>query len=228
MKALLKNLNIDEKFTKVRKPIEKEFNKVKHNIPDEPNVNLMADLLFLPTTKNGYKYLFVVVDLYTNQFDAEPIKDKGATTTKKALIKIFQYSQYIDPGIKALRTDDGTEFKGVFAKYLYDQNILHKIALPERHTQMANVESLNKQLGRLLNGYMNTREKQTGKVFKEWDEILPKVIEELNKIRKNNHQTIYPFFNPDKKSKIQSRRYSPRKIGPSRKCIGEKTTNIKI
>ncbi len=35
----------------------------------------------------------------------------------------------IIPDIKAsLRTDSGTEFRGVFHKWLYDENILHRVA----------------------------------------------------------------------------------------------------
>ena len=85
MNKLIKDLGINEKFTKVRIPQQKEFNQVKHNIPLEENINLMADLLFLPTTKDGYKYLFVLVDLATNKFDAIPLKNKEAKTTKEAL-----------------------------------------------------------------------------------------------------------------------------------------------
>lgn len=122
MNKLIKDLGINEKFTKVRIPQQKEFNKVKHNIPLEENINLMADLLFLPTTKDGYKYLFVIVDLATNKFDAIPIKNK------EALVKVFETSDYID-GAKAIRTDEGTEFKGVFSKYLFGSQIVLKVFL---------------------------------------------------------------------------------------------------
>ena len=47
-------------------------------------------------------------------------------------------------------------------KYLYDNNIYHKKALPGRHTQQANVESLNRILGRILNNYMSEKELETG------------------------------------------------------------------
>ena len=46
------------------------------------------------------------------------------------------------------------------------------------------VESLNKQLGRIFNGYMNYQEFETGKRFKEWDEIIDDVRIELNKHRR--------------------------------------------
>ena len=42
----------------------------------------MADTLYLPIAIFGYKYLFVVVDLATNKFDVETIKNKESETAK--------------------------------------------------------------------------------------------------------------------------------------------------
>ena len=100
----------------------------------------------------------------------------------KALKKILT-REYI-PDIKAsLRTDAGTEFKGIFHKWLYDENILHRVAIPNRHQQLANVENLNKLLGRLLNGYMNSKEEETGRVYKQWTDVIDIIREDLNEIR---------------------------------------------
>ena len=57
---------------------------------------------------------------------------------------------------------------------------------------MSNVENLNKQLGRLINGYLNTKEEQTGQIYKEWLSIIPTIRTELNKIR-----VFKPALNPD-------------------------------
>jgi len=72
MKALLQGLNINEKFTNVSRE-KRSFNTIKHNIPLIANYNYMADLLFLPTASFGYKYLLVMVDLATDEFDIEQI-----------------------------------------------------------------------------------------------------------------------------------------------------------
>ena len=179
---ILKKLNINEEFTRpIRK--EKKFAKVKQNIPHEQFYNYMADLLFLPTTKEGFKYCLVVVDLATNQFDIEPIKNKEPKTILEAFQKMFN-RKYIKKPFASVATDAGTEFMGIFHKWLYDQSIYHKIASPNRHQQMSNVESLNKQLGRLFNGYMNSIELQTAKPYREWTKAIPVIREELNKYRK--------------------------------------------
>ena len=80
---------------------------------------------------------------------------------------------YIKKPYASIRTDSGNEFKGVFQKYLYDESILHTV--PENlavTNNLANVESLNRQLGRIFNGYMNKKEEETGKVYRRMDNIL--------------------------------------------------------
>jgi len=71
--------------------------------------------------------------------------------------------------------------------------------LPGRHTQQANVESLNRILGRILNNYMSEKELETGHIYTNWLEILPTVIKELNAYRKkpmpdNIYDQTYPNF----------------------------------
>jgi hypothetical protein len=84
MKAILKHFEIDEKFTHpVQKP--KFYNKIKDNIPLKENLNQMADILYLPETKQKFKYLLVVVDLASDLFDIEPMRDKSSEDTKKCI-----------------------------------------------------------------------------------------------------------------------------------------------
>jgi hypothetical protein len=192
-KDVLKSFDIDEKFTKETRKAP-SFNHVKNNIPMHANYNQMADILFLPETKE-FKYCLIVVDLATNKFDLEPLKEKNATDVLKALMKIYKRKIIKEP-YGSLATDSGTEFKGVFNKWLYDENILHKTALPNRHSQMSNVESLNKQLGRLIMGHLNSLEQKSGKVEKDWLPILPTIRKELNKYREIDLTKVkYP--NPD-------------------------------
>ena len=115
-------LKIDETFTKpIRKPT---FDSVKQNTYSKGGYNMMCDLLHLPTTKYRYRYLVVIVDLWSKNFDIEPIRNKTPEDVLKAMKKIMS-REYI-PDIKgSLRTDSGSEFKGIFHKWLYDENILH-------------------------------------------------------------------------------------------------------
>lgn len=194
MDKLLKKLNIDETYTRKVK-IPKLFNKVKDNIPHIEDYNFMADILMLPETNKGYKYLLVLVDLATNEFDIEPMKNKDNNTVLRAMKQMFK-RPHIKKPYASIRTYAGEEFKGKFAKYLYNNSILHKIALPNRHKQMSNVENLNRTILRLFNGYMNEKEKETQKQYNEWDNVIDIVRTDLNAFRKipakDRFTDIYP------------------------------------
>ena len=196
MQALIKKLGIDETYTKPPN-LPKKYTSVKDQVPHKADFNFMADLLSLPETKDGYKYLLTVVDIGTDEFDFESLKTKEPAEVLAAIKTIFK-RKYLKKPYASLSTDSGTEFKGVFAKWLFDENIRHKVTEPARHKQMANIENLNKQLGRLLNGYMNMMEEKTGKRFKEWNnkDVLDTIRRDLNKSRDKGEKYMYTEVYP--------------------------------
>lgn len=182
LKGILDSLGINEKFQK-RIQKDKSFNTIQDNVPHVSNSNMMCDLLHLPTAKFGFKYLFVICDLSGNgHFDIEPMKTTTSEESLKAMQKCFT-RQYVKEPKYSLKTDGGSEWKGIFNKYLYEKNILHKGVVADRHQSMSMVESLNKQLGRLFNGYMNKKEEETGKSFKNWTDAVGTIREQLNEYR---------------------------------------------
>lgn len=222
MNNLLKKLNIDETLTR---PIKKEkvFTKVKDNIPHKADYNFMADILMLPETKQGFRYLLTVVDLATDEFDAEPLKTKNSDEVLKAFKNMFK-RPFIKEPYASVRTDDGKEFKGIFSKWLYDESILHRVAEPGRHKQTGNVEALNGQLGRILNGYMNRKEIETGQVYKEWTDVIALVRKELNAVRKkpegDPRTDIYPVPDFIEKPKFKAGDIVLRKLEKPRNALG--------
>jgi hypothetical protein len=227
MNKIIKDLGLNETFTKSVKR-DKVFTKVKDNIPLVAHYNYMMDLLFLPTDKSGFKYCLVVVDLATNEFDIEPIKNKEPGTILQAFKSMYKRN-YIKKPYASIRTDAGNEFKGVFQKYLYDQSILHKVAKAGRHKQLANVESLNKQLGRLFNGYLNKIEEETGKVYRNWTDIVAPIRTKLNAYRKITYKTApqdqnYPIPDLSKKSQYKVGDIVYVKLDQPRNALGEKVS----
>lgn len=79
---------------------------MKDNVPLVPDWNMMADLLFLPTAKFGFKYLFCIVDLATDEFDIQEIKNKEPQTVLKAMQKCFT-RKYVKEPKYSLKTDSG-------------------------------------------------------------------------------------------------------------------------
>ena len=190
----LEELNIDETFLKPRKTKIKYENIKQMTYPKE-DYNFQADLLFLPTTKEKYKYLLTVVDLWSDEIDAEPLKTKQSPEVLKAFKTIFK-RKHLNKPKASIKTDSGKEFKGEVSKYFYDESILHSVSLPGRHRQTGNIENVNKLLGRFLMSYLTNKELELDKEYNEWTDILRPVIDKLNKIRKR------PNGNP-----FQTRKY---------------------
>jgi hypothetical protein len=203
IKDILGKLGIDEEQTKaVKNP--KAFTQIKDNVVLKEDHTFFIDILMLPKTSQGFRYLLVAVDIATHEFDIEPLKTKKPQEVLQAMEKMFK-RKYISKPCCVVATDGGSEFKGEFNKYLYNESILHKTAQKGRHTQMSMVESLNKQLGRLFNGYMNQKEKQIGKRYNEWTDIIDQVRDELNKYRKVDlpENPIYPAPDLSKEPKYK-------------------------
>jgi hypothetical protein len=140
------------------------------------------DLIQLPKTKLGNQYLLVCVDLWSNDFDIEEMKTKTASECLSAFRKILK-RPYLDLPKGSIRTDGGSEFKGVFNDFLKEYKILHRVALPYRHKQLANVESLNGILGRIFMTYLTNKEQELAKPYLNWDDIVDTVRVELNKAK---------------------------------------------
>jgi len=179
MDNLLNSLKIDNTLTK---QIIYKFPKIKQNIFPKKNYNYQADVLMLPESKEGYRYLLAMVDLWSNYFDIEPTKNKQADTMLQAMKEIFKRDIIKKPNA-SIRTDEGTEFKNTFTKYLYDNSILHLKSLPDRHKQMGNVERLNRDLGQLFMSYLTDQTNKLGYDYNEWIDIVDVVRKELNKIK---------------------------------------------
>lgn len=237
MESIIKKLKLNDEFTK-NAPKQKVFNKVKNDVPPIKNYNFQADILYLPTTKEGYKYLLVCIDLASNRFDIEPLKTKDSKATLEAFKNMFKRSYIKQPKV-SLRTDNGTEFNNEFDKFLQKKNIFHSVSLPYRHKQLANVESLNKQLALLFNLYMNTREIESGEQYSEWTDILKSVRRLLNKHRKIelpkikdwiDNNTILPILNNTEKPKFKVGDIVHQKLEIPKNALNNKqpTTNFRV
>ena len=183
---IINKLEIDETFTKLKNK-QRKFNKFIDGIVPEEHFNYMADLIELPLTDKKFKYLLVVLDLATNLFDIEPLKNKESQTTLDGLKAIFKRKILILPEI-SLKTDDGKEFKASFNKFLKENDIFHKVSYPYRKNQMSPVESLNNSIGRILMNYLNkiTIQLDNGEDYTNWTDILPQLRKQLNEYRERD------------------------------------------
>jgi len=209
-KDVIKDLSINEFYTK--QDTKQKYNKFITSVVPEKDFNFMSDLVEMPTTSKGYKWILVVLDLATNEFDIEPMKNKTAEVTRNAFKNIVKRGILGLPEI-SLKTDGGTEFKGAFHKYLEDHGVMHKTAMQYRKQQMGPVESLNKTVARILMTYLNDKSAEIGKDYNDWTDILDMVREEVNSFRKRDL---------DKLKEYQSKRYfDPTVAGDPEYQIGQ-------
>jgi hypothetical protein len=188
IKDLIKKVGGDEKLTKRRYRKRSKYprdpeNTVRDNIRLEKDAAEMIDVLELHMTTKGYKYLLVCCDLASREFDIQEMKTKDASTVYKAFMEMTK-RDYIGFPKYYMISDQGSEFKSIFHAKMYLANVFHKQTIKGRHKSLSMVDSLMSQLGRIFNAYMNAKEAETGKVYKNWTGIIDIVRKELNKIRK--------------------------------------------
>lgn len=186
---LKKSLGIDDTYTKPF-TAKIKYEKVKQLVPHKQDLNFQADILFMPTTKKKYKYLLTMVDLWSDEIDAEPLKTKTSDEVLEAMKKIFKRGVLKEPKA-SIRTDSGTEFLGSVKKFLYDKSIYHSITQPGRHRQTGSIENVNKLLGHFLLTYLHNKEDASNKQYNEWTDILTPLIYELNLLRKRKDEDLY-------------------------------------
>ena len=206
MKALKEKLGIQKSTQMLTARVEKptEFTQFQDNLPTARGWNYCGDTLFLPETKQGFKYLLVVCDLAERTFDMEPTKEVKDDAMLQAYQKMLK-RRFIKLPAYTFCTDAGNEFKGAFDKFLYNHNIYHKISLGGRHNQTSPVERLNGILADLFMNYLNEMEKKTHATYREWTDKIDTIRKDLNNIRRvdldNPFTHIYKQFLPfDKKT----------------------------
>ena len=203
MNEIKQSLGIDDTYTKLyRRPTRAdEMTHVKEQIPLVEGLNMMADILHLPTDAFGYSKLLCIVDICTDNFDIEKMKGETSDETLSAFKKILARGIIKLPQASLL-TDGGSSFKGPFHKFLYDNGIDHRTARAGRHHQLSNVDNLCRQLGSLFNGIMNAKEEETGKQSKKWVFAIDEVRGKLNHYRRSRGVKLpkdittfeYPIF----------------------------------
>jgi len=166
---MIKNL-----FRQPKKDKGKNMPKFSANEKDAVH---QADLLFMPHD-NEYKYILVVVDVYSRLTGAEPLKDKQAKTILKGFQTIYNRDDLDMP--QRLEVDSGSEFKGEVAKFFRDNGVFVRVAKPRRHRQQGLVESRNKLISKPLLQRQVAQELLTGKSDSQWVEDLPGIIEAVN------------------------------------------------
>jgi len=159
------------------------------------NYTNQADILHLPTSKFGYKYLLVVVDDHTRKFDAYPLKNESSDAVLNAFLKIYETSKFVHMP-KILEFDSGSAFHGAVEEYFKNLGVHIRYAETNRHRQQGLVEAKNQLIGNIIFQLLDIKElkdkkKGKSKVARDWYKSkndFNKLIDSLNE-----HQTFKPL-----------------------------------
>lgn len=172
-----KQLKDDQLYNLFQKPSKPTI--APHYTDSIPGTVYQADLLFLPDDK-GFRYALVCVDIVSKITDAEPIKNKEASTVKAAFQKMFKRKILKSPTFQII-FDAGSEFKGVVKSYFEnDLGVIVKYAKAGRSNQLAFAENRNRLIGTALFKRMVAQQLITGQLSSEWVDDLHIIIKAMN------------------------------------------------
>ena len=130
------------------------------------------DLLQLPETKDGNRYLLVLVDILTRYAVAIPIKDKSAKRVTDTLRKRVFVNGLLGPPVNLI-SDNGLEFSNqAMTRLLRRNGVKHRFTTPYNPKANGSTERLNRTLLSLLRGLLTPGV--------EWDKAVEPVLQIYN------------------------------------------------
>lgn len=94
----------------------------------KPGENVQLDVKYVPSCEGRWNYQFRFTDTFTNMQYAVDCLDK---TSESAIYAFKQARRYFPFSIAGIQTDNGGEFRGLFAVYLQSTDIVHRF-IPKR------------------------------------------------------------------------------------------------
>ena len=129
----------------------------------------LASLIYYADDNNGYKYLVVVIDIFSHYAWVQPLKDKTATQIVNTFDKILSEGRMP----KKLRTDAAKDFTSTkFQTFVKGKNIVHFVTHNEKQANY--VERFIKTLKSQISRYMI--EKNTHRYI----DVLQKIVTSYN------------------------------------------------
>jgi len=176
----------------LHKPVNRKFKRRRvmvFHIDDIWSADLTNSFQSLAKNNYGYKYMLNVIDLFSKQAYALPLKTKTADEVMEAFDRLFKYSGRIP---KKLWTDQGIEFtNNKFKKFLADHNIgLYHVY---NEGKACVIERFNRTLGEMIQNHL------TAKKTDNYIDILQDLLDKYNH---RTHSTIK--MTPFEASKLEN------------------------
>jgi len=181
---IMKKENPEIKLNKIIEVIENEkpyqlHKKTKtkvtaHMVAFRENQIWLADLLDMSNysrDNQGFKWILLVIDVFTRQGFAQPMKSKESANVLSAFKKIVEENGKPEK----LITDNGSEFTNrEFQKYLSDSNVFHETNDPQYHPTLGLIDRLCRTIKEKIFKYF------TDKNETNWVDHLQNIINAYN------------------------------------------------
>jgi ribosomal protein L21E len=163
----------EQQLTKQTKEDKKKYG---HIVSFNPDTNYQIDIFDLSkyaSYNKNYKYIFVMIDIFSRKTYAIPLKNKSMNDTSKALDKIIVENK-LQP--ITILSDNDASFEGVeFQKVLDKYKIYHDENIVNDHKALAIIDRFARTLKTIFTRlFLRTKSKN-------WIDNLNKVIHVYNK-----------------------------------------------
>ncbi|KAF2885806.1 hypothetical protein ILUMI_20367, partial [Ignelater luminosus] len=165
--------------TELHKPARVNFKRrhvIVKSLDDLHQIDLVEMLPYYRENK-GYRYILVVIDVFSKYVWAEPVKRKTSKDIVNAMIKVFSKGRRIPTHIQS---DQGKEF---FNKDF--QNLMKQYNINHYSTYSNKKASVVERVNRTLKAIMWFRFSLQGSY--KWITLLPQIVEKYNN---SKHRTI--------------------------------------
>jgi hypothetical protein len=177
-KGMIYTLNEVKDFIKkqevaqVHKKVQKKRKRNLSITANAPNEIFQIDLLDYqkyPRQNSGYKWILICVDVFTRKAYTQAMKDKTAKMTEEAFKSII-----MDAKPKVVFHDMGSEFKGVFHKFVESKKIISVDNEFKNHNALGVIDRFSRTIKTMISKYM------TANNTTRWVDILPKLTSIYN------------------------------------------------
>ncbi|CAB0044087.1 unnamed protein product [Trichogramma brassicae] len=139
-------------------------------IVERPWAVIAADMMESPRSKGGFKYVFVIQDLFTRYLELKPLRRANGKAVADTLEELIFFRWEVSD---FLLTDNGREFINKTLKTVLDEYGVYHVTTPPYHPQANPVERSNRTLKTLIAIYAQ-------KDHREWDRHLPELRQAIN------------------------------------------------
>ncbi len=163
----------EELANEMHKPIRRNFKKrrVISNHVDDIWAADLVDMQYYSRSNKGYKYILMIIDVFSKYGWAEPLKNKTGAEMVRAFTEIWKTRQAPSP--KYLWVDKGKEFYNKLFRKLLEEKKVHMYST-ENEEKSSVVERWNRTIKSKMWKYFTKN--RTGVYI----DVLPDIIKKYN------------------------------------------------